>query len=557
VIQAFSIGISWVLIAMLAITIGLPIARWLGAKGPTALQIALWTGLALLTALVVLLGLVVPLRGSVPLTVMILVPVGVGAMTLIRFRIGWLKSGWNLPLPKLITGVLIAVVAILAIGATLAATHYDFALYHYSGLSWASQYPTTPGLANLIDYLGYANSATPWSAMLLNGPAGDRGYAAFAGIWAFALILDALLRLSGKGASKSPGTYIAGTNIMVLLSPLLIFADLYVASPTSDTAVFALTLVSVAALADGVVRRRSLPEALPLTLVPLLIATSMRPQIMLITGLSSLVLLLVSLRNRHRLNRPEMVRSVVLVSSLGIVLGLAAALRDYRLSGWLVYPLSIFGFDVPWRVEEASTLRAITIGIARDPGPGYQNAAEGYAWLVPWISRQFTSWEAWAGIALLAVAALLAGVARFHGRRLRFRGLLLTVLPLVAFTAAWVFVLPPTWRHSWGAVFGLGSASIGWFAWRFGFTPRRWVLIASFVALGVALVALFFRYPTKPTALEPIPANVVVTESGLELLLPTGGDRCGIAPLLCTPMPRADLRLLGEDLGDGFTRQAP
>ena len=86
------VGITWILIVLLAVATGLPIARLLGAKGPTALRIALWTGLGFMTALIVLIGLVVPLRGLTAVSVVVFIPFATGVVTLVHSRFGWLQQ---------------------------------------------------------------------------------------------------------------------------------------------------------------------------------------------------------------------------------------------------------------------------------------------------------------------------------------------------------------------------------------------------------------------------------------------------------------------------------
>ena len=552
---AFAIVATWIITLVVSALIGLPLARLVARSGPEVLRIAMWIGLAILTLLIMTFALFSPLKRPEFGAGLVILALLIGGITLWRTRIQWFRIGWTSQPTWVALALFAFALLILSVGATLAPTHYDFALYHYSGLSWAAQYGTVPGLANLIDYLGYSNSATPWSAALTNGPAGARGYAAFSGVWAVALMVDGVLRLLSADGHRRPSTYISVVNIVVLLGPLLIFADLFVASPTSDTAVFALLLVSGAALADGVTSPRLRAGAIVSTVIPLLIATSMRPQILLVSGLSSLVLLVLAFRNRRSPRQAGLTLAVVVTSLVGLALGILSLLRDYRLSGWAIYPLSVLPFDVSWRVEDPSALRAITIGIARDPGPGYQNAAEGYEWLLPWVGRQLERWEVFVFLALVATAGGLAIVALRRGAALRLRSLMLTAFPFVAFIVVWVILLPPTWRHSWGAVFGLSSLLLGWFAWRLRVPLRMWATGAGILVFALALAALAFRFPTKPTVLEPAVLNTVLTESGIELLQPAGvDDRCGIAPLLCTPMPRADLRFLGTDLHSGFTR---
>lgn len=546
---------TWVITLTCAGLLGLPLGVRIARSGPDVIRLSLWVGLGFLTFAIMALALLLPLKSHFVGIILTAVPLAIGGITMWRTRCKWLRISWCTRKSRVALVLFAAAILILAIGASLAPTHYDFALYHYSGLSWAAQYATVPGLANLNSYLGYSNSATPWSAALMNGPATAQGYAGFAGLWAVALVIDAILRLLSTDAPKRVGTYISLINIVVLFGPLMVFADIFVASPTSDTAVFALLLVSAAALADGVSNKNLRPEAIMGTVIPLLIATSMRPQILLVAGSSSLILLGLAVRDRKSLTPKKLVPAALTTSLTGLALGAVSLARDYRLSGWAIYPLSILPFDVPWRAENPATLRAITIGIARDPGPGYQNAATGYEWLVPWIGRQLDRWEVWILLTLILVAGLLAAVVLKTKAQPHFRSLALTTLPYVLLVLIWLLLLPPTWRHSWGAVFALCSISIGWFAWCLGIPLYKWATGIAVLTLLIGLASLFFRFPTKAASLQPSTLTEVTTDSGLQLLTPMpDDDRCGIAPLLCAPMPSRNLKLRGDDLNQGFIK---
>jgi hypothetical protein len=231
--------------------------------------------------------------------------------------------------------------------------------------------------------------------------------------------------------------------------------------------------------------------------------------------------------------------------------------RDRVLTGWAVYPLSLCHWDVPWLTADASELRRITIAIARDPGPDYQAASTGYAWLPGWLAAQARQWEAVAALLLVLAVVAAAFWARRRGGVARWRRLLLLALPGIVFAAAWVLVLPPTWRHSYGAVLGTLGAVLGWLLHVGRLRPTR-LLVASlgFVSI-VAVASLIVRYPAKAAPLPDAPTQTVTLPSGLQILVPTSTDQCWGNALLCSSIAPADLRLLGEGIADGFTVTPP
>lgn len=545
---------TWALVITLSIAAGLPVAYYARCEGPLALRVSLWSGLGLMTLAVLVASLFTGLRSSNAAMVSVAIPLVTGLITILYFGTGWLRKNWTSRLSLIALAALLVTVAALALGSSLAPSHYDFYLYHHAAISWAGEYGTVPGLANLQDPLGYANSSFPWSALLQQGPALDRGYSAFVGIWISALILDTWLRVVTREGARKPGALVSITGASFVLVPVLVFADMVSASPTSDAAVFALIIASSASLADAVFRSRSASTDALLALLPLAIACTMRPQVLIILLASILVITLWVPALTSKLRRVPLTFGPWFVLALSIALGLVVAVRDYRLSGWLLYPMSFFSFDVPWLAEDPSTLRSLTVGIARDPSDAYQQAAGGWGWLFPWVLQQTGTWEFWYFTLPVVTGCILLLLAARRTRDIQLRRLGVTALPLVVFVAIWIFALPPTWRLAWGAAFGLGSLLVGWAFWQLGMRPESLLVIASMVVAVTAATTVWVRYPTKPAEPSSFATKEFTTHSGLKLTTPRVGDQCGMAALLCTPTPRVDLILLETTLDDGFGR---
>ena len=544
----FIIMATWGFAAVIILGLGLPVSRVARLRGPTAIRSALWAGLAVLAAVVTLVNLWEPLRGWPALRIVLVLAAVGAAVGLVPWRSSRtrLTHGWRRVGPA--TWLLSAfAMVVLAVGSSLSPTHYDFGLYHFSMVRLAADYPAIPGAANLLSYLGYANTEFPLAAFLTNPPGGPDGFRALNGLFALVLLIDLLLRLASR--RQGPGATIASINVLVVLGPLLVFADLLVASPTSDSSVFILTVAATAGLADVVDRGRPAPSALICALLPLTVATSMRPQSAIV--LAGFLAVIAAFAARFGLSRTAR-RAAAAIGIVAVTLGVAVLARDYRLSGWAVYPTSLWRFDVPWAAADPAPLRDATVGLARDPSPSYASAARGMHWVPDWLLRQPLQWEFWISVAFVLAFAVLVVRARRTGCRLRTRRLLLLVTPSLAYLVVWFAVLPPTWRLAWGAAFGTGAAAVGWVLHAMRVDAHSLARSLLAVLAVAAILSASLRYPVKPRSLPDAPVRTVTLPSGLVVQVPTESDQCWDNALLCTPQPKSSLRLLGQRIADGF-----
>ncbi len=98
-------------------------------------------------------------------------------------------------------------------------------------------------------------------------------------------------------------------------------------------------------------------------------------------------LIILTLVLLYRLLRVASLRSVQLAipAGLGISLLVTQSTRDYFLSDWLQYPLSLFSFNVPWLAVNPADNRAATLGNARNPLDIW-GSVDGFAWVGPYLS---------------------------------------------------------------------------------------------------------------------------------------------------------------------------
>jgi hypothetical protein len=268
------------------------------------------------------------------------------------------------------------------------------------------------------------------------------------------------------------------------------------------------------------------------------------------------------------------------VGLLAIALGALQSARDYLLSGWLQYPLSVVAFDVPWRAPDPVWNRTPTLGAARDPLDLWA-AAEGYQWIPAWINRLPSQWETYYFL-VLALVAVIAWVIVRRSKETRTRLMLVSLIPVLVILVAWFLFSPPSFRFAWGLVFAAPVVAIAWAmqaADSGGQSPnRRAMKLTSLVMTGtITAVVLVIGYsavarldfgsmtqqiewsagpikiPIEVTPITGAPVSERELPSGLTVLVPTESDQCWDVYPLCTAQLDETVGQRGSSLQEGFT----
>jgi hypothetical protein len=374
--------------------------------------------------------------------------------------------------------------------------------------------------------------------------------------------------------------------------PMIALSDYWVTSPSSDSAVFVLTVVASAYLADALWASRCWQPDAAVALVVALVAFSLRPLMVFYLVAVAGVLALHLIREVRReqtvsfgpraTRRPRLVWVIVLAGGAAFLAVQTA--RDYLLSGWFQYPLSLFTFEVPWLAGDPAGPRTATLGAARDPSRIWE-AAAGWDWIPAWIGRLPLQWETYEFVAL-ALGVLIVGlIGRRRRLSLRLRRLALAVAPSALTTLAWFVGAPPAFRFVWGPAFTVLTIALGWGLFaiaRGGRSPGQRssyarkslpmkAAAAGFFATTVVLVGycaavrldansmtqlriwragpIAVGYRTTP--IVEIPIIEVELESGLIVRVPQGTDQCWDAYPLCSPQMSGSLAGRSPDLQDG------
>jgi hypothetical protein len=546
----------------------------------TTWRVSMWWGLLIMTISVLVTNLLTPLRSTVAtVSLLAVIAVFVIAGLFAASRLSVSTQTNSLRATSLATRILIVVLALgmiyMAIAALGPVTNYDTGLYHLGAVKYSGDFATIPGIANLMNPIGYNNSIFPLAAALGNGPWDGVGYRLINGLFMAMMATDLVLRLLQR--RKSVGTYILLVGVLASWIPLIALSDYWVISPTSDSAVMILTLVAVACMADAIQRRDGGRRDALVAIIVSVIIVSMRPTMVFFLGAVVVVLVVRAVRARQRESRMRIGAwawgALLSVALLGV-----QAARDYRLSGWLEYPLSIYHFDVPWLAGDPIDLRTATLGAARDPENLWE-AAKGWGWIPTWGANALTLWETYFMLGLLLVALILCVLAR-RATGSSPKLLIVALIPSAISVAAWWLASPPSYRFIWGSLFSVALIPIGWALHALARNHQRIMAvrpIALVSVLGSAVLVLLIAYcsmarldtasitEARELKLGPInmgyavapilmpPTAPTTMSTGLVIQVPTESDQCwGVYPLCASGMGTS-VGLIGDSIQDGFT----
>ena len=579
---------SWLFLLAVIYSLGLIPTRILhsdSGRNRALPRHSLWWGFALLFLLVLILGLFFPLTSVWPLIIVLIVVSFSAVITRVLWRqVG--PSGFALNrLTLVLLAVFGAVTFVIALRALGPANNYDTGLYHLGVIKYFSDYSTIPGLANVLNAFGYNNGQFPLAAFLGNGPWQGIGFRLLNGLVMVLVMLDAVIRVGTR--KWSLGTFVILVGIPILFLPLVAITDFWVTSPTSDTPIMLLSLIATAYLADFVTGRTLRTADLSVVIVVLSLLIALRPTMLVFAGMSLVVVVLALWRKYSTIFesgsfRGALIRVGVLSGSFTLTLGLVQLVRDYFLSGWFLYPLSFFHFNVDWLAADPTSLRDATLANARDPAAeSHFETAHSWSWIPQWFADRWSMWETYLLILGLVFALLLWLVTRRRGFSVNVKLLSILWVPSVASVAFWFLLSPPSYRFIWGPLFLLFIIPIAQILWQWKKSrvrenalgvPIQWSVVGviGLILIPLTLFTAISRvdYPeisqernwvlgpiSIPYAVAPAPAVPVIefgTQSGLIMTSPTQSDQCWENYPLCTYPPNAFIELRGNSLGEGF-----
>jgi hypothetical protein len=400
-------------------------------------------------------------------------------------------------------------------------TIYDNGLYHLQSIKWNSEFPITPGLANLHTRLGYN------SALFLLAPLDDR--AEFGWISSLLLLLFVLISCFARFSQARRATvefWFLGLAVALLaLGATGGLGWVGVLNADGFVAILTLYWFSIAL---------SLP-ARPQTGVPLLLLAGALAMIVKLNAAPLFIMALLVAWYHRKTADVSLLKPAAVVA---VLLGLWMA-RGMVLSGCAVYPLpQSCSFDLPWavsRTQPAMEMLSIKSWARAPHRSDWAKIMSDWTWLGPW---SLTAWQNWS-LRLFLFGGIAGCLSVLAGARVD-RRVVAACAGLGGCLAYW-FLSAPDVRFGYGylaaaGILGLGIACAAYFP-DTDFTRR---LPLDAIVVSVLLGAGGLVQSGNTWTVKDRPAFTLRTAPGGKSIWITqsdheGGDQCWDHPVPCTP----------------------
>jgi len=446
--------------------------------------------------------------------------------------------------------LLLMLVALCAISAK-GITNYDSGLYHLQSIKWNQEYALVPGLANLHGRFGFNSLFFTLSAPLsINQTLLSKELLLFPLntilLWVFVVWMYFKVKQSVVNFNLQWLAF----DLSLIGFALFFFTD-WLGSPTPDIACSILCLILF---------RRLLEPIQELKMLYLISATA---AVCVSFKLSTILLLFLPLL---LVKKESIFKDLLRISAIYSLVFLPFFIRNYYLSGYLVYPFySLDIFDPIWKVPLTKAIEEqiwIKSWARIADSPARVVLAMPLAeWVPIWFKRLDP-----VNTLLVCCTALLPIAQLFSFKQFSRQTNFLLVM-LFLNLLFWFFQAPdPRFARGFLILAAVMLCFIFSGKWLSGRLRRAVQLV--FLALFLYLGADKFLNRTVSRTQELIAESNLIFPKGYDLeqgqmkvnpyeghfiyYVPASGDRCFNAPLPCTPYPKENLVLRGEDLQSGF-----
>lgn len=429
----------------------------------------------------------------------------------------------------------------------------DTLLYHLNAVKWSNLYPVVPGLANLHSRFGLNSSFFLFASMIDNWLLNDKSSHVALSLLASVLSLE-FLWIFLKSKNRMMKIFIL---FMLPLFASLIMQRTLVASLSPDFALIIIVLAICLEVLNG--EAKSFLVAALLSLLLLTIKFS---------GVSFAAVILLYIT--YKFFKRRQIRSLLTLVFVGIFLITPFVIRNIYLSGWMFYPLPLFGLDAPWavRASDVSGMYNVIQAWARLPGEGWYTfiGLPFWQWFPDWYKRNTWHIEMkmfFLGVFLILVIPLTNMLSKADIKKWITFG----ILCIASFVSAFYMLFTaPDFRfgeiYFWvifGAVASFYAAVI--LEKMPEFKPVFIFLMAYFIftitwPIRIESIPIWKSVRWEPTF--PVEKVLAVPRDGspsFEILKPTDSDLCGNSDLPCTPYNNSEFKEISP--GDRSKGYAP
>jgi hypothetical protein len=530
-------------------------------KTNSSLIITILSGLAIITTISQLISLFHPLDGVALIFILL---TGL-ALFISQSKSNYVKLTKNLKdnkfsvllaLPFLYIGFLISLEPPL---------HYDTGLYHFQFVLWHNKYPIVPGLANLHGRLGFNNAILCTHSVynfvdIFKQPIFALNYFLF--FIGTLYFIKTIVSNYHNNQNKIKFQNLA--NLLLFGGFLILAVDL--SSPAPDYAANVILMIMVSTLFNQ-------KPQFTLDWIPYLIIS-----VFLITvKLSMIPVIFITLYGLYNLFKEE--KKLFLITTLfALIVAAIWVLRNYILSGWLLYPFPHLNFSNPeWQVP-ANIVRSeadAIAGWARVPGMDINISSK-----LPFI-EWFPVWWSRANygkmyIILCLLSILVSFYIMFRNKIIKNYLVKVLITTNIVGFFFW-FIMAPDFRFSIGFIFLTIVMPFYYLDGVFDTMPQKYnaiLFVLLFFYLGLLTTKHFLilkgnAFPSWISGRYKLPKNLEYVGRqkmdsfqlrDVTFYFPYKSDvtkdfRCYDQCIPCIPTRDTGIGFLGSDLRDGFYRK--
>lgn len=565
--------LSWLLLFLLFSGFGMMVLKLLGkslASGWDWLD-SFWLGWALTLALLQIWHFVFPVNETILLLLALLAAyqlfsqreTAARLMAQLRYRRAYL--------------LIMALLALWLSNRALAMpTAYDSGFRDIQAVMWIDAYPIVPGLGNLFSSLAFNHSVYLYDALLDMSIWSGRSQHIATGLLIMAYLAAALQSALKLGACRSAGAVRWSWMLATLTIPYVLSYTVGWGGIThflTDTVVDLVGFLCMAYFLDFLQDRNPAGANQDylisrLAILMLVGLTIKQTFVVFSLALAATVIFFWLKRGVYHRERQPAARLLKLTALASLVI-LPWLARGLVSSGYLAFPQTLGRANVDWAIPHEQLLsRQRTMSTNTRIRGGVQDDVLGsWDWLGPWL-RKFVGnimpTMLPSMIATGALGAYAAGRLRNRGKSPVHGPGLIALIPPLVMLGVWFFTFPePKYvRYIFWSLAAL-AVILAFEAWPIVNVRLRIIAVFGVAMLCLAYVTLLIvgrqSYPLPPGPDDgfydhwPISYDHFVTDSGLQLNVPSDGSQCWQAPLPCTPFPdaRLEARVPGE-LRHGF-----
>ena len=463
--------------------------------------------------------------------------------------------------------------------------HYDTGLYHAQSIHWIEDYGMVRGLGLLHFRLAYNSTYFPLCALYsLRDLTGGQSLHSLSGYIAILVCLYAVhgLFVSIKNRTLFRSTAIADA---LRIAPLicLIVICMEISSPETDyvvSYVFYWMCIRYAELAH-----KSPEDTIAFALL------SVSSFALIGYKLTSVVIALTVVKPLIDLIRKRRFDLIFIFGAMSVLLILPYLIRNYNLSGWLIYPFDgIDIFNVSWKIPK-EVLNGDAEMITQGSQVGNSGIPEGvimenYGWLKRWWADQYEATRLFYSTLIMSFPVALGmtvveAIAFFREKSKEYdmtKVWSYILVVILAFCLVFWFIKGPAIRYGYSCVLTFPLAVLGCMMYALykagaqGKAKAMLMIIAYAVALVVYLPTLRsvpaigkFNYEESVARFSfrdhlikqvdyPVPEVREYDWHGLTVYLPVEGDQMWYVPFVSTPYHEGydNTEWFGDDISDGF-----